>query len=564
MAQEQYIFDDGVIISKETLSYPLSDGQMQTQERSEIHCMEKGQLLLSHSTDVPNYSKLKTATHRRDPYIRSRPYSKFSQGTGNYSGKNNFEKVFEMYVNYPPDPNLAQFEQTHQTMAEVIEARKSLKGPCQNLACNMACGATAGMGHLCVEKLYEKAKSWQTSPCRRVSVAVKCLADGNRPHYCPQFAPTDPSHPWNTLEREHPSYSFQANPGFLAWIRSHINKPMHYVRKDQRLAYFTPDKPSRNSLRENSYSPQSPPYVRSDSIACTDSNSDIVSRLGLTLPTDEEIDRDPIFSDISEMSTDELEERPTVSEVEQATIEEFVKSRTIKEEEDVSKGERTLTVLMPVSKLVADVKEMISVAPATDIYGWTDTLAMVDLWEVIEANDEYRKLHGVELLQRLFRMMELTNRYVLYDSTMHGSHYDTPQGKGLARQDAQLDIPAEYEEESRLKGLSVCPIAVTAGDPCTLYWARNNWFCNHGYTDDIFYMRPLWNKFKDAKDPLAKSISRNCPLLKACFVANAKKVICPVVMENPSDRHSVIIANGTYWCSHGYTNNAAASCNTNN
>ena len=47
-------------------------------------------------------------------------------------------------------------------------------------------------------KEWEKVKEALKSPCKLPVPGVRCLARiAEQPHYCAQYAPTDPKHPWN-------------------------------------------------------------------------------------------------------------------------------------------------------------------------------------------------------------------------------------------------------------------------------------------------------------------------------------------------------------------------------
>ena len=46
-------------------------------------------------------------------------------------------------------------------------------------------------------KEWEKLKNPLRSPCKLLVPGASCLTGiGEQPHYCAQYAPTDPKHPW--------------------------------------------------------------------------------------------------------------------------------------------------------------------------------------------------------------------------------------------------------------------------------------------------------------------------------------------------------------------------------
>ena len=60
----------------------------------------------------------------------------------------------------------------------------------------MLCGATLPMEHAC-ERLGKIEEPFQ-GPYKMLVPKAKCLAGrGKQPHYCAQYAPTDPLHHWN-------------------------------------------------------------------------------------------------------------------------------------------------------------------------------------------------------------------------------------------------------------------------------------------------------------------------------------------------------------------------------
>ena len=60
----------------------------------------------------------------------------------------------------------------------------------------MLCGAILPLEHVC--KKLGKVKEALKSPCKLPVPGASCLAGiGEQPHYCAQYAPTDPKHSWN-------------------------------------------------------------------------------------------------------------------------------------------------------------------------------------------------------------------------------------------------------------------------------------------------------------------------------------------------------------------------------
>ena len=60
----------------------------------------------------------------------------------------------------------------------------------------MLCGAILPLEHTC--KRMGKVRESLKGPCKLPVPGARCLAGiGEQPHYCAQYAPTDPKHPWN-------------------------------------------------------------------------------------------------------------------------------------------------------------------------------------------------------------------------------------------------------------------------------------------------------------------------------------------------------------------------------
>ena len=90
---------------------------------------------------------------------------------------------------------LKDFEFRNDTLRKIA---KSFKGNkiCLYPAINMLCGAILPMEHRC-ERLGKVKEALQSS-CKLPVPEARCLAGiGEQPHYCAQYAPTDPRHPWN-------------------------------------------------------------------------------------------------------------------------------------------------------------------------------------------------------------------------------------------------------------------------------------------------------------------------------------------------------------------------------
>ena len=511
--------------------------------RSVLCCKGNGTLLFTSSKD-PNYlkqtphpgrlrSRFRRSPHRHNPYQRPQPKP--------------LMEVLSAYIENPPDPNLTKFEHDHPTIGEVIEARDVIKGPCQNLAAWLACGATVGMGHICTEKLYQKAEAYQTLPCRCMAIELKCLAQGNQYHTCPQFAPTDPKHPWNFSERNSPSRNNRKNPGFLGWLNRNFRQRMVNVRQEQRFEHFCPpDKVYRNNPRRS--------IERTNSMEVLDSESDNEERTN-TVQQEDEVSvgsEQDLGAPVIKVEIVPIQSGKVRFEDEEQTI--LTKETDKPKDSEQTNG--TLTVLRPVSRILREIEPVIKKMVTKENVGLFEEI-QVDLFDIIKVNDTYRKITNDKLIDRIFQTITLANRYVLFESTMFGRHYDTPNGEGLARQDAQFDIPFPYREEPLSEDVKACPVATSLNEPCTIHLAQQHYFCSHGYTNHPFYKRPLWNKFKGADEPLAMSILKTSTLANACIVINPRAVVCPAILDNPKSKHHVIATNGTLWCSHGYTNSSA-------
>ena len=83
----------------------------------------------------------------------------------------------------------------NDTLRKIAESFKGNK-ICLYPAVNMLCGAILSPEHTC--KRMGKVKEALKSPCKLPVPGARCLARiGEQPHYCVQYAPTDPKHPWN-------------------------------------------------------------------------------------------------------------------------------------------------------------------------------------------------------------------------------------------------------------------------------------------------------------------------------------------------------------------------------
>ena len=90
---------------------------------------------------------------------------------------------------------LKDFEFRNDTLRKIIESFKGQK-MCLYPAVNMLSGAILPLEHTC--RRMGKVRESLGSPCKLPVPGAKCLARiGEQPHYCAQYAPTDPKHPWN-------------------------------------------------------------------------------------------------------------------------------------------------------------------------------------------------------------------------------------------------------------------------------------------------------------------------------------------------------------------------------
>ena len=102
------------------------------------------------------------------------------------------KKISPVKVN---NHELKDFEFRNDTLRKIIESFKGQK-ICLYPAVNMLCGAILPLEHTC--RRMGKVKESFRSPCKLLVPGAKCLAGiGEQPHYCAQYAPTDPKHPWN-------------------------------------------------------------------------------------------------------------------------------------------------------------------------------------------------------------------------------------------------------------------------------------------------------------------------------------------------------------------------------